>query len=92
MQNICTVNKNVLHLHHTKENDMKTTIKEVFESWIITEIMQGCGGEVRVSAKRRYRVSDENNFFFGWCSEKYANVLAVENYGKKVNEFSTYRY
>lgn len=71
-----------------------TTIKEVFESdnWMITEILQGFGGNVRINAKRRFHVADKSSFFSGWCTEKYANKLAVENYGKKVTDFATYKY
>jgi len=73
---------------------MKTTVKEVFESdnWIITSILQGFDGAVRINARRRNHIADKPHFFSEWCTEKYANSLAVENYGKKVNEFSTYKY
>jgi L-cysteine desulfidase len=72
----------------------KTTIKEVFESdsWIITEIMQGHNNLVRVSAKRRFPKNNLSSFYNEWCTEKYANTLARENYGKNINDFGTYKY
>ena len=70
------------------------TIKEVFESdnWIITEILQGNGHDVRINARRRFPVADESFILSKWCSVDYANRLAVENYGKKIDEFRAYRY
>jgi len=73
---------------------MKTTIKEVFESnnWIITKIIQGYNGKVRIDAKTRFHVPDEDNFFSNWCSRDYAERLARDNYGKNVSDFSCYKY
>jgi len=73
---------------------MKTTIKEIFTSnnWIITGILQGYSGMVRIDAQRRYPVADKPTFFSNWCTEKYANRLAVENYGKRIKEFINYKY
>jgi hypothetical protein len=73
---------------------MKTTIKTIFESdnWIITNISQGCGGKVRIDAKTRFYKADQSNQFSEWCSEKYANRISIENYGKKVNELRAYSY
>lgn len=73
---------------------MKVSIKEVFESdgWIITAIHQGYSGMVRVDAKRRFPKPDHSSFMSEWCTEKYANILAKENYNKKVNKFSCYKY
>lgn len=72
---------------------MKTTIKEVFESdnWIITKITQGYNNTVRIDAKTRNWIADENNFFSNWCSRDYAEKLARDNYGKVINEFN-YKY
>ena len=74
-------------------NAIKST-REVFESGnvIITAIHQGHNKTVRIDAKTRNRIPDANNFFSKWVSEKYANKLALENYGKKLNEFNTYKY
>lgn len=70
------------------------SVKEAFssDSVIITKIMQGRGGFVRIDARTRYHVSGMNNFFSKWVSEEYANRLAIENYGKKISEFNCYQY
>jgi hypothetical protein len=70
------------------------SVKDAFESGnvIITNIMQGYGQRVRVDAKTRFHKPDMDNRLSEWVSEKYANKLAMENYGKKVNELSVYRY
>lgn len=72
---------------------MKTSIKEVFESdmWIITAIHQGHNKMVRIDAKRRFPKADHSSFMSEWCTENYANKLALENYGKKVHDFSNYK-
>lgn len=68
--------------------------KQAFESdnVIITAIHQGNRNNVRIDAKTRYHIADKDNFFSEWVSLSYANKLALSNYGKKVNEFSVYRY
>jgi len=72
---------------------MKKSIKEVFEGdWIITKISQGYNGVVRIDAKRRHHIADEKIFFSEWCTEKYANRLSQDNYGKNVSDFSCYSY
>lgn len=73
---------------------MKTTTKEVFESdnWVIISIMQGYNNKVRIDAKRRFRIPDTDHFFSEWCTEKYANSLALENYGKNIFDFNCMKY
>ena len=73
---------------------MKTSVKKVFESenWIITKVMQGRGGKVRVDAKRRFPVADESSFFSEWCSKRYADNLSRERFGKKTNELRAWEY
>jgi hypothetical protein len=73
---------------------MTTTIKTIFESnnWMITNIMQGRNGLVRINAKTRNRIADGESFFSEWCSEKYANRLSSKKYGKKVHELNIYSY
>jgi hypothetical protein len=68
-------------------------LKHIFgsDSWIITSIPQGMG-EHRIDAKRRFPVADKGNFFSKWGSNKYLEKLSRENYGKKLNEFSNYKY
>lgn len=70
------------------------SIKQVFESGnvIITAIQQGNRKNVRIDAKTRFHVADKDNFFSKWVSLDYANRLSLENYGKKVNDFSCWRY
>lgn len=72
---------------------MKVTLKEIFENdnWIITNIMQGKKVH-RIDAKRRFPIADRSNFHSAWGSNDYLNKLAVENYGKKLNEFNCYNY
>lgn len=68
-------------------------VKEVFEGDVkIIKILQGSHHKVRIDAKTRFYESDKENFFSKWVTEKYANQLALENFGKKVNEFSVYQY
>lgn len=73
---------------------MKVTLKEVFESdnWIITAVHQGYKRMHRVDARRRFPKADHSNFFSKWGSYNYLNRLANENYGKKLTDFSTYKY
>ena len=70
------------------------SIKQCFESdnVIITAIHQGSNKNVRIDAKTRNRVPDKDNFFSRWTTEKYANKLSLESYGKKVNEMNIYKY
>ena len=68
------------------------TIKQIFEDQdiLITKILQGRDKMVRIDAKTRFRRADEDNFFSKWVTEKYANKLSVERYGKKVSELNSY--
>lgn len=72
---------------------MKTTIKEVFENdnWEITRIYQG-SKKLRVDAKTKNRVADEENFFSKWVSYGYVDKLSRENFGKGVNKFAKNKY
>lgn len=67
---------------------MKTSIKEVLTnctgSWIITKVMQGYGGKVRIDAKRRFYKPDSQNFFSEWCSRKYADSIMMAEHGRKL--------
>lgn len=71
-----------------------TTTKRAFEIGNITKIMQGHKKTVRIDAvARNYQEHpDTNRFFSKWVSEKYANRLCQEFYGKNVNQMNTYRY
>lgn len=54
----------------------KISAKEVLQSnggWIITKVMAGYNGKVRIDAKRRFHKADGQNFFCEWVSLKYAN-------------------
>ena len=45
---------------------MKYTIKNVIENdyvWIITKVMQGYDGKIRIDAKTMLHIADESNFF-----------------------------
>lgn len=70
------------------------SIKEIFENdcIIITNIMQGLEGMVRIDAKRRFHKPDSKNRFSEWCSRRYADKLAIEHYGKQLNDFSCYSF
>ena len=73
---------------------MKTTIKEVFqhENWVLKGITQGYNGRVRIDAKTRRWIPDEINFFSRWCSQEYAESLAKEYYGRKLEEITNFKY
>ena len=68
----------------------KVTVKEMFENdnLIITKIMQGQKGKVRIDAKRRFHIADEPDFFSEWCSKIYADKL----FGKSVSEHRNWQY
>lgn len=70
------------------------SIKEAFESdnAIITNIMQGLNGVVRVDAKTRFYEPDRNNRLSIWCTRAYANKLSRENHGKNIDELNVYSY
>lgn len=65
----------------------KATIKEVLTSdnWIITKVMQGYSGRIRIDAKTRYHIADGKNFFSEWCSKKYADTILMDKYGRKIS-------
>lgn len=58
----------------------KVTMKEVLTSgkWIITKVMNGYKGRIRIDAKRRNWEADGENFFSEWASEKYIKSLNLE--------------
>ena len=56
---------------------MKYTIKDVIENdyvWIITKVMQGYNGKIRIDAKTRFHISDESNFFSEWCTKNMPTI------------------
>ena len=64
--------------------------KQVFESSnvIITKVMRGINGVVRIDAKTRNWQADKDNFYSEWITLEYANKLCNENYGKNVYELN----
>ena len=68
-------------------------LKDMFKNdMIITKILQGCNGDVRIDCKRRHFKADEKNTFSEWSSRSYANRLAKENYFKEIEEFDCYTF
>jgi len=69
----------------------KATIKEVISSdnWIVTKVLVGLGGQVRIDARTWFRKPDSENSFSKWCSEKYAQRQFAEN-GKSMKELGCY--
>ena len=69
---------------------MKANLKEVVNSdnWIITKIIQGRHGKIRVDAKTRFHIADGVNFYSEWITKDYADRLLREKCGKKSNELS----
>ena len=65
----------------------KVTIKDVLTSdnWIITQVMQGYNGRIRINAKPRYHIADGQNFFSEWCCKKYADSILMNEYGRKLS-------
>lgn len=64
---------------------MKYTIKNVIENdyvWIITKVMQGYNGKIRIDAKTRFHIADESNFFSEWCTKKICRQYIYEQMGK----------
>ena len=57
---------------------MAISAKEVLTSqnWIITKVLQGRDGVVRIDAKRRYHVADKSDFFSKWVNLNYANRVS----------------
>ncbi|SDE80912.1 hypothetical protein [Riemerella columbipharyngis] len=74
------------------EKYIKST-KQAFEdsNVVITKVLQGYDRRVRIDAKTRSHQADMDNFFSEWVSERYANKLSIEIFGKKVNELRVYR-
>ena len=72
----------------------KVSAKEVLTSngnkWIITNMLQGYNGQIRINAKTRFHVPDEENFFSKWVSKAYANRIRREEGLKPVNELNCY--
>ena len=58
----------------------KVSAKQVIQSdnWIITKVLAGKGGVVRIDAKTRFHVADGQNLFSEWRSLKYINRLRKE--------------
>lgn len=66
---------------------MKHTIKDVIEkdyAWIITKVMQGYDGKIRIDAKTRFHIADKSNFFSEWRTKKYADNIYMNKWGKKI--------
>jgi hypothetical protein len=65
---------------------MKTTIKDVITSknWIITKVIPGCNGQIRIDAKTRFWIPDGENFFSRWTSCKYANSIHRSFFGRNI--------
>lgn len=72
----------------------KVSAKEVLISngnkWIITNVLQGYNGQIRINAKTRFHVPDEENFFSKWVSKKYANRIRREEGLKPLQELNCY--
>lgn len=53
----------------------KVSAKEVLQTdnWIITKIIGGYKGKIRIDAKTRNWIADGQNFFSDWVTLKYAN-------------------
>lgn len=70
------------------------SVKEVFEneSVIITKILQGSNGRVRIDARTKFHVDGKDNFFSKWVSFKYANNLAREYYGTDLFKFRQFHF
>lgn len=70
------------------------SVKQCFESdnVIITKIIQGHNGMVRVDARTRYNVPDADNFFSRWVQVKYTDRLSMERYGKKTSNMNIFFY
>jgi hypothetical protein len=74
---------------------MKPNFKSVFksENWIIYNVIESRDGKrFRIDAKTRFWVSDGENFFSNWGTADYLNRLCLENYGKKVNQMSVFKW
>jgi len=65
---------------------MKITLKDIIEddSWIITKVINGHNGSVRIDAMRRFYKADEQNRFSDWYQKDYVNRLYRENKGRNL--------
>lgn len=74
----------------------KVSAKEVLTSngnkWIITKVLQGYNGKIRIDAKTRFYIPDEANFFSKWVSKTYADRIRQEEGLKPVNELNCFQY
>jgi hypothetical protein len=70
------------------------SVKQAIESdnVIVTKILQGYNGTVRVDARTRHHVADADNFLSEWVSYKYAERLYREKTGKKLTDHPNWRY
>lgn len=72
------------------ETKKKVSLKEVVENpnkWIITNILRGYRGRIRVDARTRSHIADGVNRYSEWCTEQYFNRLRA-NIGRcKAKEF-----
>lgn len=75
---------------------MKNAIKSVkqaieSDNVIITNILNG-KGMVRIDARTRFHVADQNNLFSKWVSIDYANRLYMEKTGKGISDHPNFKY
>lgn len=58
----------------------KPCLKTVIQSgnWIITKVLQGSRGNVRIDARTRFYIPDGVNRFRAWGSLKYINRIRHE--------------
>ena len=70
------------------------SVRQAIESdiVIITKVLQGFNGKVRIDARTRFHVADANNFFSEWVSFKYANRLYREKYGVSLTQHPNFKY
>lgn len=75
---------------------MKTikNIQQALDSNISTgiKIKQGDNGMVRIDARARFPEPDSDNYFSKWVTFKYANLIYMDLYGKKITESQNFNY
>ena len=75
---------------------MKTikNIQQALDSNISTgiKIKQGYNGMVRIDARARFPKPDSDNNFSKWVTLKYANLVYMDLYGKKITESQNFNY
>lgn len=61
-----------------------SNVKKVItnSNWIITKVIQGRDGVVRIDAKKRFHETDKSDFFSKWVSYRYANKIYKNLYGE----------